>query len=210
LKISEIFLSIQGEGTRAGELCVFFRLFGCSFNCYYCDTVYANTENYEEYSVAELITYAKNFGVNLVEITGGEPLEQADTPELAEKLIENGFEVLLETNGSKSISKICDKVCRIVDVKLPWVGQIEHFCYENLQYLTPNDELKFVIDGKKGYDWAKNFILTHNQIPCKIIFSPCVNKIQPRVLAQMIIDDRLPVRLGLQVHKILWGDKRSV
>ena len=224
LKINEIFLSIQGEGTRAGELCVFLRTFGCSFNCSYCDTKYASTASTastgsateateaKEYSVAELVEAAKNFGVNLVQITGGEPLEQAETPLLAEKLLENGFEVLIETNGSQNISVLPKKVIKIMDVKLPWVSKTnekEHFYYDNLKYLSENDEVKFVIDGEKGYNWAKNFVETH-KIPCKIIFSPCFGEISPAELAERIIADKLPVRLGLQIHKILWGDKRGV
>ena len=209
MKINEIFLSIQGEGTRTGELCVFLRLSGCSFDCFYCDTKYANSEEAKIYSPDELVEITKKFGVNLVEITGGEPLEQEETPILAEKLLENGFEVLIETNGSKDISVLPKKVIKIMDVKLPWVGQKEHFYYKNLEYLSENDEVKFVIDGENGYDWAKNFIETH-KIPCKIIFSPCANKISPTELAKKIIADKLNVRLGLQIHKILWGEKRGV
>jgi 7-carboxy-7-deazaguanine synthase len=209
MKISEIFLSIQGEGTRTGELCVFFRLFGCGFGCYYCDAKYAADGNYKEYSVGELVDIAKSYGVNLVEITGGEPLEQKETPLLARKLVKNGFSVLLETNGSRDISEMPKNVVKIVDVKLPWVGQKEHFYYENLNFLGKNDELKFVIDGEKGYEWAKNFVENHD-IPCKIIFSPIAEKIEPKILAEKIISDKLNVRFGLQIHKILWGNKRGV
>ena len=209
LVVNEIFTSIQGEGTRTGELCAFIRLSGCSFGCYYCDTKYANTETGKEYSVDELIEIVKGLGTNLVEITGGEPLEQSETPYFAEKLLENGFEVLIETNGSENIGVLPEKVIKIVDVKLPWVVRKDYFLYENLQYLAKNDELKFVIDGVEGYNWAKNFIETHN-IACKIIFSPCAQKFEPDILAQMIIKDKLNVRFGLQIHKILWGDKRGV
>jgi len=207
---------------------VFIRLFGCSFDCFYCDTKYASagsateeaTQSTEakEYSVAELVEAANKYGVKLVQITGGEPLEQSDTPILAEKLLENGFEVLIETNGSQPISVLPKSVIKIMDIKLPWVSKnnkIEHFHYENLKYLNKTDEVKFVIDGEKGYDWAKNFIQTH-KIPCKIIFSPCAKssgsaaEISPTELAERIISDKLPVRLGLQIHKILWGDKRGV
>jgi 7-carboxy-7-deazaguanine synthase len=212
LKISEIFLSIQGEGTRAGELCVFLRTFGCSFDCFYCDTKYANSEIAKEYTVDEIVESAKKFGVNLVEITGGEPLEQEETRFLAEKLLENGFEVLIETNGAQNISVLPEEVIKIMDIKLPWVslnGEKKHFYYENLKYLSENDEVKFVIDGETGYNWAKNFIETH-KIPCKIIFSPCAEKMSATELAEKIIADKLPVRLGLQIHKVLWGDKTGV
>jgi len=209
LKINEIFVSVQGEGARTGELCVFVRLCGCSFGCYYCDTKYANLEDGKEYSVSELLKIVKNFGVNLVEITGGEPLEQAETPILAEKLLENGFKVLVETNGSRDVSILPKTAVKIVDVKLPWVGQENYFLYENLRFLTADDELKFVIDGIDGYNWAKDFI-KNREISAQIIFSPCVNKIEPNVLADMIIKDRLKVRFGLQIHKILWGDRRGV
>lgn len=209
MKINEIFLSIQGEGTRAGELCVFLRLFGCSFNCFYCDTKYANSEEAKDYSLDKLVEITKNFGINLVEITGGEPLEQEETPILAKKLLNAGFEVLIETNGAHDISVLPKEIIKIMDVKLPWIGQKEHFYYKNLEYLSENDEVKFVIDGEKGYNWAKNFIQTH-KIPCKIIFSPCFGKISATELAEKIIADKLPVRLGLQIHKILWGEKRGV
>jgi len=209
LKINEIFVSIQGEGTRTGELCAFVRLCGCSFGCYYCDTKYANLEEGIEYSIDELLGVVKKFNVNLVEITGGEPLEQAKTPIFAEKLLENGFEVLVETNGSRDISVLPKNAVKIVDVKLPWAGQKNYFLYENLRFLTKNDELKFVIDGIDGYNWAKDFIKSH-AIPAQIIFSPCASKIEPQVLAQMIIKDKLNVRFGLQIHKILWGNKRGV
>ena len=235
MKISEIFVSIQGEGTRTGELCAFFRLWGCSFGCYYCDTKYANEGEYQEFSVYELLVKSKLLGVKLVQITGGEPLEQAETPQLAKKLIENGFTVLIETNGSKNIGLLPKKVIKIVDVKLPWVskhGEKDHFCYENLQHLTAQDELKFVIDGEEGYNWAKTFIETH-KIPCKIIFSPCETRVDRPLttitpntacaasfapqkqglathLAEWIIRDNLNIRFGMQLHKILWGDKRGV
>ena len=212
MKISEIFVSIQGEGTHTGELCAFFRLWGCGFGCFYCDTKYANSEEYEEFSIDELLEKAKNFGVKLVEITGGEPLEQEETPLFAQKLLENGFDVLTETNGSKNIGVLPEKVVKIVDVKLPWIGQKEHFYYENLKYLSENDELKFVIDGKKGYDWAKKFIETQ-KIPCKVIFSPCETKdatFSATTLAEAIISDRLNVRFGLQLHKLLWEGRRGI
>jgi len=212
MKISEIFVSIQGEGTRTGELCAFFRLWGCSFGCNFCDTKYANEGEYQEFSIYELLVKAKLFGVRLVQITGGEPLEQPETPQFAQKLIDNGFTVLIETNGSKNISVLPKKAIKIVDVKLPWVsknGEKDHFCYENLKHLSAQDELKFVIDGEDGYNWAKNFIEKHD-IPCKIIFSPCATKMEPKDLAENIIRDKLNVRLGLQLHKILWGDKRGV
>ncbi|MDR0303265.1 MAG: 7-carboxy-7-deazaguanine synthase QueE [Chitinispirillales bacterium] len=209
LNVNEIFVSIQGEGTRTGKLCTFVRLSGCSFGCYYCDTKYVNFEAEKKYSIEELTEIIKNFGGNLVEITGGEPLEQNETPILAEKLLENGFEVLIETNGSKDISILHRKVVKIVDVKLPWVGQKDNFLYKNLRYLTQNDELKFVIDGFDGYNWAKNFIENH-EVVSEIIFSPCIEKIDPNVLADMIIKDKLNVRFGLQIHKILWKDKRGV
>lgn len=209
LKVNEIFVSIQGEGTRTGRLCAFVRLSGCSFGCYYCDTKYADAEEGKTYEVEELLEIVKKLGVDFVEITGGEPLEQPQTPVLAEKLVESGFEVSVETNGANDVSVLPPKVSKIVDVKLPWAGKKDYFLYENLRFLTENDELKFVIDTIEGYNWAKDFV-TARKIPAQIIFSPCVPKIEPKVLAELIIKDRLKVRLGLQIHKILWGDKRGV
>lgn len=205
-------MSIQGEGTRTGELCVFLRTHGCSFDCSYCDTKYAVFEEPQEYHPDDLVDIVKDFGVNLVEITGGEPLEQKETPLLAKKLLDAGFEVLIETNGAYDISVLPKEVVKIMDVKLPWASlniQQLNFYYENLKHLTEKDEVKFVIDNEKGYDWAKNFIATY-KIPCKVIFSPCAEGISPQELADKIISDKLPVRLGLQIHKYIWGDQRGV
>jgi len=209
IKVNEFFVSIQGEGTRTGRLCSFIRLSGCSFGCYYCDTKYANSYDGIEYSVDDLVKIVKNFDTKLVEITGGEPLEQEETPILAQKLLDAGFSVLIETNGIHDISVLPKEAVRIVDVKLPWAGRENNFLYDNLKHLTSRDELKFVIDSIDGYRWARRFVDMH-EIPCQVIFSPMEEKISPQILAQRIIKDRLDVMLGLQLHKILWGDKRGV
>jgi 7-carboxy-7-deazaguanine synthase len=209
LIVNEIYTSIQGEGTQTGELCTFIRLSGCSFGCYYCDTQHACGEDGKKYGVTDIINLIGNLDTNLVLITGGEPLEQRETPRLASNLLDIGYEVLVETNGSKDISVLPKKAIKIVDVKLPWVGSKNYFFYDNLKHITADDELKFVIDGLEGYNWAKDFI-EENRIPCKIIFSPCFGRLDGAVLAEWIIRDRIDVRFGLQLHKILWGNRRGV
>lgn len=208
LKVNEIFYSIQGESSFAGYPCAFVRLTGCNLRCSYCDTRYA----YEEgtgMEIAAVLTKVEAFACPLVEITGGEPLLQAETPILVKKLLERDFRVLVETNGSIDIDLVDRRAVRIVDVKCPSSAQQGENDLLNLKKLTPLDEIKFVIGDKQDYDYAKRIL---NLIPeqpgteRKINFSPVFGCLSPRDLAAWILEDRLSVRLNLQLHKILWPE----
>ena len=212
LNICEIFFSLQGESTYAGLPCVFVRLSGCNLNCTYCDTIYAQTESYPMV-LPDIIKKIESYNCNLVEITGGEPLLQANTIDLISALINKNFKVLLETNGSLSIKKVPSECVKIVDIKCPSSGESQRNLKENLKFLSNRDELKFVIGTKDDYEFAKTFITEENLDISfgKIHFSPVLGVITPGTIAGWIINDRLDVRLSLQMHKIIWDkDKRGV
>lgn len=210
LKVNEIFKSIQGESTHNGRICTFIRLTGCNLRCSYCDTEYSFNEG-DKLTIEEIINKVELLQSNLVEITGGEPLCQHETPELCRQLINQGYDVLIETNGSYDISKLPKKVCKIVDIKCPDSGSFNSFYNENLSYLSNTDECKFVISSIRDFDWSLRFIEEHqiNSL-CQIIFSPNTNLFSAEKLADLIVSKNAPVRLGLQIHKILWGDKKGV
>ena len=212
LKVNEIFFSIQGESTFSGRPCVFVRLTGCNLRCSYCDTKYAYEEG-EYMEVEQIIDRVSSYGCKLVEITGGEPLIQENTPYLIEELIDAGFQVLLETNGTKDIN-IVDKRCiKIVDIKCPFSGEADKNDFENLKRLGKKDEVKFVIADRKDYEFAKAVLKKWKLVPFKpnpVHFSPVYNILDPKLLAEWILEDRLMVRLNLQLHKLIWGDLRGV
>jgi 7-carboxy-7-deazaguanine synthase len=208
LKVNEIFHSIQGESSFAGFPCVFVRTTGCNLRCSYCDTRYAYEEG-KELSSDEVIRRAKGYGCSLVEITGGEPLLQKDTPAIISNLLDEGFRVLLETNGSLDISPIDVRCVRIMDVKLPSSGEAERNDLKNLSRLRSGDELKFVIGSQNDYDYAKKLLrMITKDVLDKIIinFSPISGAMEPRVLAGRILSDRLYARVNLQLHKIIWPE----
>ena len=211
--VNEIFYSIQGESSYAGRPCAFVRLAGCNLRCSYCDTRYAYEEA-EEMGIETILKRLSTYECPLVEITGGEPLIQKETPYLVKRLLETGYKVLVETNGSLDIGQIDDRCIRIVDIKCPLSGEAEKNDLKNLEKLTDNDELKFVLSGREDYEYAKE-VLTHiNLTPSRmnrIHFSPVFRKIETKVLAKWILDDHLKVRLHVQLHKIIWGpDQRRV
>ncbi len=213
LKVNEIFVSIQGESTRAGEPCVFVRLTGCNLRCSYCDTTYA----YEEGTMMEIGTImekVKGFRYPLVEITGGEPLIQDETQRLISKLIDNEYTVLLETNGSKDISMVDRRCIKIMDIKCPSSGEQIHNDLKNLNRLNQGDELKFVIADKRDYDFAVEtlaLILADKRGFIHVNFSPCFGRIEPQELSEWILRDKLRVRLNMQLHKYIWPpDMRGV
>jgi 7-carboxy-7-deazaguanine synthase len=209
LKVNEIFYSIQGESSYAGLPCVFVRLTGCNLRCSYCDTEYAyDTGN--EMEVGEIVNRVKAFNCSLVEITGGEPLIQQETPVLISELLKYK-KVLLETNGSCDISKVDKNCVRIVDIKCPSSGEVDEKALTNLDELTEKDELKFVIGDKQDYEYAKG-VLDNNGIKINHIhFSPNFNVLNPVELAEWILKDNLRVHLQLQLHKIIWDpNKRGV
>jgi 7-carboxy-7-deazaguanine synthase len=208
LKVNEIFCSIQGESSLAGFPCILIRLTGCNLRCSYCDTRYAYDEG-EVRSVDDIIEQTKTYGFSLVEITGGEPLLQEDTPALIRRLLNARFQVLLETNGSIDISSVDSGCIRIIDIKLPSSGESKKNRLENFAILRAKDELKFVIGDQRDYHYAKEVLsLIPEDVSGKIVvnFSPVSEKMKPRQLAEWILGDRLGVRLNLQLHKIIWPE----
>jgi 7-carboxy-7-deazaguanine synthase len=213
LMVNEIFYSIQGESSYAGRPCVFIRLTGCNLRCSYCDTKYAYEEG-EEIDIDTIVKRVSTFECPLIEITGGEPLIQKETPQLVIHLLEKGYHVLMETNGSQDITLIDDRCIRIVDIKCPLSGETAQNDLRNLERITDDDEVKFVLSGREDYEYAKH-VLTHIKLSAsrmnRIHFSPVLGKIEPKLLAKWILDDHLKVRLHLQLHKIIWSpDQRGV
>ncbi|MEN8212357.1 MAG: radical SAM protein [Thermodesulfobacteriota bacterium] len=205
INICEIFYSLQGESTFAGLPCIFIRLSGCNLDCSWCDTSYANTQ-YRSMSFDQILNQIKNYPCNMVEVTGGEPLHQKGTPSLISMLLEKNYHVLLETNGSISIKNIHSNCIKIIDIKCPSSNESDSFLFENLEYLTEDDELKFVIADRRDYEFAKSMI--ENRLTTvsqnKIHLSPVFGQITPEILAKWILEDSLRARLSLQQHKIIW------
>lgn len=208
LSVSEIFVSIQGESSFAGELCFFIRLAGCNLRCRYCDTSYSwQHDNGNLMSIAELLKRTEHTGVPLVEITGGEPLLQAGTPLLCQELLDKGYKVLVETNGSLPVDLLPAGTVRIVDCKLPSSGEATRMDFANYPKLNLNDEIKFVIADKQDYLYAKEIIAEYHLADNvgHILMSTVFNEISPAELAEWIIKDKLPVRFQLQLHKFIWS-----
>jgi 7-carboxy-7-deazaguanine synthase len=213
LKVNEIFHSIQGESSYAGLPCVFIRLTGCNLRCSYCDTAYA----YEEgawWDCQDLINKITQYGCRLVEITGGEPLLQDEAPVLTAALLDRGFTVLMETNGSFDIRPVDERCVRIVDVKCPSSGESDRNFLDNLRHLTARDEIKFVIGDRGDYEYARHILSTGagvDRLAEAPLFSAVHGRLAPDELAKWILDDRLRARLQIQLHKVIWGpDKRGV
>lgn len=206
LKVNEIFYSIQGESTYAGKPCVFIRLAGCNLRCSYCDTKYAYYDG-EKLDIHEVINKVALYGCPLVEVTGGEPLLQEETPYLISQLLGKGYKVLIETNGSHDISRVDGRSVRIVDIKCPSSGEKDRNDLTNLNRLRDEDELKFVIGGREDYDYAKDILslIGHGSSgKIAVHFSPSFGRMEPKELAGWILHDRLNVRLHLQLHKYIW------
>ncbi|MEK7773687.1 MAG: radical SAM protein, partial [Deltaproteobacteria bacterium] len=205
--VSEIFKSIQGESTYAGLPSVFVRLAGCNLSCAWCDTPYARVpDEAVELTVDEVIGEVKKFNCGIVEITGGEPLEQAEAIELSMRLVEAGFTVLIETNGSVTIKGLDTRIVKIIDVKCPSSGHAGSFLIDNIPHITVDDEIKFVIGGMEDYEYAKRFIeefLTDRT--STILFAPVRPGLEPRVLAEWILKDSLRVRFQLHIHSYIWS-----
>jgi 7-carboxy-7-deazaguanine synthase len=212
MQVTEIFRSIQGESTYAGLPCIFVRLTGCNLRCVWCDTAYAFYGG-KKMSADEILetvrTFAESDGmrkVHLVEITGGEPLLQKETAPLMQRLLNERYKVLVETSGERYIGNLPREVVKIVDVKCPGSGESGTFCMENLGALSERDQLKFVLTDRADYEWARDFLREH-RLEGKaeaLLFSPVFDKLEPRSLAEWILEDGLPVRLGLQLHKFIW------
>lgn len=205
LTINEIFHSIQGESTHAGRPCVFVRLTACDLRCSWCDTPYAFHEG-SRMSVDEVVARVREFGCDVVEITGGEPLLQADVYPLMQRLLEDGRTVMLETGGHRSVEHVPAAVIRVIDMKCPGSGEAAKNHWANLEQLRATDEIKFVIKDRADYDYARVIVLQHELVDrsAAVLFSPVHGVLDPKLLAQWILADRLPVRLQLQVHKYIW------
>jgi 7-carboxy-7-deazaguanine synthase len=210
LKVNEIFHSIQGESSWAGHPCTFVRLTGCNLRCAYCDTQYA----YEDgtwLEIPEIVRQVVLFNCRLVEITGGEPLIHEQTPELIRTLLDQAFTVLLETNGSRNIGVVDERCIRIIDIKCPSSGESEKNHVENLKKMTAHDEIKFVVGNREDYEYAKSFLSAHLPYRKNLkppLLSPVFGIIDAQTLAQWILQDRLDVRLQIQLHKLIWGPER--
>lgn len=219
--ITEIFKSIQGESSYAGLPCVFVRLTGCNLRCSWCDTAYA-FHGGKKYSIAEVIARVEELrgrakraqeNAPLVEITGGEPLLQNETPELAQRLLVKGYQVMIETSGERDVSVLPREIVKIVDVKCPDSGESGKFRFENLDALDGKDEIKFVIASRRDYEFARDFVAEHklNERVGEVLLSPVFADpagkwpaMDARALAEWILADGLHVRLGLQIHKFIW------
>ena len=211
LIVNEIFYSIQGESVYSGRPCVFVRLTGCNLRCSYCDTLYAY-ENGIEMEIDQILKQVDLFNCPLVEITGGEPLIQAETPLLIYNLLENGYEVMIETNGSLDISIIDNRCIKIVDIKCPSSMESDKNDLENLKRMNRKDQVKFVIGTRADYEYAVEIIrLIPSGFPgYHILFSPVFGKIKPSKIAEWILEDKLDVRFHLQLHNVIWpnGEKK--
>jgi 7-carboxy-7-deazaguanine synthase len=206
IRVTEIFRSIQGESTRAGFPCAFIRLTGCSLRCVWCDTAYAFSGG-EDVSVSDAVERVVALGTDLVEVTGGEPLEQEGVYPLMESLLDRGKTVLLETGGHVPLDRIDPRVVKIMDVKAPGSGMVAANLPENLDRLGPRDELKFVIADRRDFDWAIEQVTARDLDRGLVVtFSPVWERLLAADLAGWIRDSGRPIRLGLQLHKLLWGD----
>ncbi|TDK20493.1 7-carboxy-7-deazaguanine synthase QueE [Luteimonas aestuarii] len=207
LKLTEIFLSLQGEARDAGWPTVFVRLTGCPLRCQYCDTAYA-FHGGEWWSIDAIVEHVRSFGVRHVCVTGGEPLAQKRCLELLSRLCDAGLAVSLETSGAIDVSAVDARVSRVVDIKTPGSQEAHRNRWENLPLLTAHDQVKFVICGRDDYAWARDRVREHRlDARCDVLFSPSKSEVSPTDLADWIVADRLPVRFQLQLHKLLWNDE---
>jgi 7-carboxy-7-deazaguanine synthase len=206
LRITEIFYSLQGESRTVGLPTVFIRLTGCPLRCVYCDTAYAFTGG-EKKSIPDILAEVGRYPTRYVTVTGGEPLAQRACLTLLKALADEGYEVSLETSGAFDIHEVDPRVVRVMDLKTPVSGESHRNLYENLKYLKPQDQVKFVIADEADYRWSVDMLKEHRLSErCEVLFSPAAGRQDPTELADKILRDRLPVRFQLQLHKILWGD----
>ena len=206
LKVNEIFFSIQGESTRAGLPTVFIRLTGCPLRCRYCDTAYAFHQG-SNISIKDILRETARYRARYVTVTGGEPLAQKTCLDLLSQLCDEGYQVSLETGGALDISGVDERVVRVVDIKTPGSGESEKNRIANLELLSQHDQIKFVICDRQDYEWSRDMLrdLVLNE-RCEVLFSPSHGHLEASTLADWILEDQLPVRLQIQLHKYLWGD----
>ena len=209
LRITEIFYSLQGESNTVGLPTVFIRLTGCPLRCVYCDTAYAFTGG-EKIGIDAIVAEAEQYGTPYITITGGEPLAQPGCLQLMTKLLDKGYVVSLETSGALDVSEVDRRVVKVMDLKTPSSGELSRNHYQNIEYLTQKDQVKFVIGDDEDYAWSKVILSEYDLASrCEILFSPVMGQQNPTELAEKILKDRLPVRFQLQLHKILWDDAQG-
>ena len=210
LKIHEIFHSLQGESSRVGLPTVFVRLTGCPMRCVYCDTAYAFSGG-SNIEIADILAKVAEFSTPYVTVTGGEPLAQKDSLVLLRQLCDAGYSVSLETGGAIDISPVDERVSVILDVKTPGSGEEKNNLWGNLSHIKATDEVKFVLCDYADYQWAKQILAKYKLIEkCPVLFSPVYSQVNPTQLAEWVLADKLAVRMQLQLHKILWGEKPGV
>ncbi len=209
LRLTEVFLSLQGETSRTGLPTVFVRLAGCPLRCRWCDTPYS-FQGGETAALPDLLARIAAYGVPTVCVTGGEPLAQKHCPALLAALCDAGYSVSLETSGALDVSAVDPRVSRIVDIKPPASGEVERNRWDNLAHLKPHDEIKFVLADRGDYEWARALLRERN-LPgiAPVLFSPVQGELAPDALAEWILADRLPVRMQVQLHKLLWGNAQG-
>lgn len=211
VRVSEIFYSLQGEAKTVGQPTTFIRLTGCPLRCHYCDTAYA-FQGGELQTLDDIVDKVKTYPTKLVTVTGGEPLAQPDCLPLLRLLIQEGYRVSLETSGALPIASVPDAVSIVLDLKTPGSGEVHRNLYENIAELRSKDQIKFVILDKADYDWAR-FKISEFDLTARVkevLFSPVYESLKPVQLAEWILEDGLEVRLQVQLHKLLWGDKPGV
>ncbi len=207
LRISEIFFSLQGETSRVGLPTVFVRLTGCPLRCVYCDTTYAFSGG-QTMTLDAIMAEVARHGAHYVTVTGGEPLAQRNCLSLLRALCDAGYAVSLETGGALDVSGVDVRVVKVVDIKTPASGEVEKNVWSNLEHLNPHDEIKFVLCNEADYLWAKQ-VLQERELAkrCEVLFSPAQGQLAPKDVAEWMLRDHLPVRLQVQLHKLLWGNE---
>ena len=209
LKINEIYYSVQGESTHAGRPCIFIRLTYCNLRCSYCDTEYAFYDG-KDMEITDIMSEIKRWDCNLVEVTGGEPLFQDECIDLLNELVNSNYEVMLETGGSLSISDVPKKVVKIVDFKCPSSGMVKKNLWSIVDDLQAHDEVKFVIGNREDFDWAKDRITEYSLDKiCTLLFSPTFGEIDPQQIVEWILAENLPVRMQMQMHKMIWSPEEK-
>jgi len=209
LRITEIFYSLQGEANTVGIPTVFIRLTGCPLRCVYCDTAYAFTGG-KKMSLADIIAEVEQYGCQYITVTGGEPLAQPACLELMRQLVDQDYKVSVETSGALDVSTVDKRVVKVMDIKTPSSGEADKNLYTNINCLTVQDQVKFVIGNDEDYQWSKAILNEYNLLNrCEILFSPVMEQQNPTELAEKILRDRLAVRFQIQLHKLLWDDAQG-